>query len=162
MTTPAHPPGPLTDCCQSCNNELFTEWDASIGMNRQWCETCTPRNLPLPDSGSRTQFTTGAVRDAMPGKGLPSMIPPCAIRALARLYEDGCAKYGRHNWMKGIPLSRYQDAIIRHTLQAGEGMQDQDHLASVMWNAAGWMWTLGEIESGRLPKELNDLPYYKA
>jgi hypothetical protein len=31
-----------------------------------------------------------------------------------------------------------------------------------MWNAAGWMWTLGEIESGRLPKELNDLPYYKA
>ena len=37
----------------------------------------------LPDSGSRSEFTTGAVRDAMSGKGLPSLIPPEAIRRLA-------------------------------------------------------------------------------
>ena len=110
----------------------------------------------LPDSGSRTKFATGAVRDAMEGKGLPHLI---ALRAIAKLYEDGAKKYGRHNWSKGVDLSRYQDAIMRHTLQAAEGLTDQNHLASIMWNAAGWMWTEDQIKKGNLPKELDDLPY---
>lgn len=115
----------------------------------------------LPDSGDRTQFDTGAVRDAMSGKGLPSLIPPEAIRRCARRFEDGANKYGLHNWMKGIPLSRYQDAITRHTLAAAEGQTDEDHLGAVLWNAAAWVWTQDEIEAGRLPESLDDRPYRK-
>jgi len=115
----------------------------------------------LPDSGDRTQFGTGAVRDAMSGKGLPSLIPPEAIRRCARRFEDGANKYGLHNWMKGIPLSRYQDAITRHTLAAAEGQTDEDHLGAVLWNAAAWVWTQDEIEAGRLPESLDDRPYRK-
>lgn len=115
----------------------------------------------LPDSGDRTQFGTGAVRDAMNGKGLPSLIPPEAIRRCARRFEDGANKYGLHNWMKGIPLSRYQDAITRHTLAAAEGQTDEDHLGAVLWNAAAWVWTQDEIEAGRLPESLDDRPYRK-
>jgi len=48
----------------------------------------------LPDTGSRTAFDTGAVRDSMQGKGLPSMIPTCAIMAMAKRFEDGATKYG--------------------------------------------------------------------
>lgn len=113
----------------------------------------------LPDSGERTEFGTGAVRDAAPGKGLPSAIPPVAIRKLAKRFEDGAAKYGARNWMKGIPLSRYQDAILRHTLQAAEGDASEDHLGAVLWNAAAWAWTEEQIQAGKLPAELDDLPF---
>lgn len=113
----------------------------------------------LPDSGQRSEFVTGAVRDGSLGKGLPSLIPPVAIRSLAKRFEDGATKYGRDNWQKGIPLSRYVDAIFRHTLAAAEGEGDEDHLGAVLWNAAAWMYTAKMIDEGRLPSELNDLPY---
>lgn len=118
-----------------------------------------PKTDALPDSGDRTNFSTGAVRDAMQGKGLPSLIPPQAIIRLARRFEDGAEKYSRNNWMKGIPLSRFQDAIQRHLLAAAEGKTDEDHLGAVLWNAAAWIWTEDEIAAGRLPAELDDLPY---
>jgi hypothetical protein len=113
----------------------------------------------LPDSGARSEFTTGAVRDASIGKGLPSLIPPVAIRKLARRFEDGATKYGRDNWMKGIPLSRYVDAIYRHTMAAVEGQQDEDHIGAILWNAAAWAWTEEAILDGRLPSSLIDLAY---
>jgi hypothetical protein len=113
----------------------------------------------LPDTGTRSEFTTGAVRDAMSGKGLPSQIPPEAIRRLALRFEDGASKYGVQNWMQGIPLSRYVDAISRHTLAAAEGLDDEDHLGAVLWNSAAWIWTERQIIEGRLPAELDDLPF---
>jgi hypothetical protein len=113
----------------------------------------------LPDTGTRSEFATGAVRDAMSGKGLPAQIPPEAIRRLALRFEDGASKYGVQNWMRGIPLSRYVDAIIRHTLAAAEGQDDEDHLGAVLWNAAAWIWTERQIIEGRLPAELDDLPF---
>lgn len=120
----------------------------------------------LPDSGGRTEFATGAVRDAMAGKGQPSRIPPDFIRSVARRYEDGAAKYpdsnGKPNWMHGIPLSRYLDAICRHSLQMAEGDTTEDHVGAVGWNAASFQWTLAQIEAGKLPKELDDRHYQKA
>ena len=113
----------------------------------------------LPDSGERTEFDTGAERDASEGKGLPSCIPPTAIRSLALRFEDGASKYTRDNWLKGIPLSRYQDAIIRHTLAAAEGQTDEDHLGAVLWNAAAWIETERRINAGQLPQSLDDLTY---
>jgi hypothetical protein len=118
----------------------------------------------IPDSGSRTNFDTGAVRDASIGKGLPSRIPPVALRKLAKRFEDGAVKYpdGKSgpNWMIGIPMSRFYDAIVRHSMQAAEGNTDEDHIGAVLWNAAAWAWTESEIEAGRLPIELNDLPFH--
>lgn len=113
----------------------------------------------LPSSGAMTNFATGAVRDAMEGKGFPSQIPPIAIRKMAKRFEDGAKKYGPGNWMKGIPLSRYQDAITRHTLQAAEGDTTEDHLGAVLWNAAAWAWTEEQILNGSLPATLDDLPF---
>lgn len=113
----------------------------------------------LPDTGGRSEFETGAVRDSMSGKGIPSLIPPTAIRRLALRFEQGALKYGRDNWQRGIPLSRYLDAIIRHALAASEGQEDEDHLGAVLWNAAAWCWTAEAIAAGRLPDSLDDLAY---
>lgn len=114
----------------------------------------------LPDTGARTNFESGAVRDASIGKGLPSHIPPIAIRAIAKRFEDGARKYSHLNWMKGINLSRYVDAIYRHTMSWSEGKTDEDHAGAVLWNMATAMWTLEAIQLGKLPAELNDLPYF--
>jgi hypothetical protein len=113
----------------------------------------------LPDSGERSEFVTGAVRDASEGKGIPSEIPPEAIRRLAARFEQGAQKYARGNWRKGIPLSRYFDAITRHALAAAEGRTDEDHLAGVLFNAVAWLWTEDMINAGKLPAELDDLPF---
>ena len=111
----------------------------------------------LPDSGSRTAFDTGAVRDSMRGKGLPSMIPTCAIISMAKRFEDGASKYGPDNWRKGIPTSRYCDAAYRHLMQCRDGETSEDHFGAVLWNIACWMWTLKAISKKKLPKELDDI-----
>lgn len=115
----------------------------------------------LPDSGKRSEFVTGAVRDAAEGKGLPSCIPPCALRAMAKRFEDGAKKYQKHNWMRGIPLSKYHDSASRHLLQLAEGDTSEDHAGAVLWNVACWLWTQEAIATGKLPKELNDLPFHE-
>lgn len=114
-------------------------------------------NNKLPDSGERSIFETGAVRDAMQGKGCPSLLPIDALRAAAKRFEDGAEKYGRNNWEKGIPLSRYADSLYRHLWQFMEGDAAEDHGGAVIWNAMCMVQTKHWIENGKLPKELNDL-----
>lgn len=111
----------------------------------------------LPSTGKMSKFGTGAVRDAMEGKGLPSMIPTCALKSLAKRFEDGCTKYGRDNWLKGIPLSRYCDSTYRHLWALRDGKTDEDHFGAVLWNIACWQKTKNMIDSNLLPQELNDL-----
>lgn len=114
-------------------------------------------NINLPDSGERTNFNSGAVRDAMEGKGLPSLLPIDALRRASLRFEGGAKKYGRDNWKKGIPLSRYVDAIYRHLWAFMEGEEGEDHGGAVIWNAMCLVQTKDEIDKGNMPKELNDL-----
>lgn len=118
-----------------------------------------PVDPSLPDSGARTQFATGAVRENKAGKGRFADIPPCALRSLAKRFQDGEPAHGRGNWMKGLPLSSYQDSATRHILEAAQGHTDEDHFGAALWNIAAWQWTEQEIEAGRLPKSLDDLPF---
>lgn len=111
----------------------------------------------LPDSGARTAFDTGAVRDSNKGKGIPSLIPTIAIKSIAKRFEDGAEKYDRDNWKKGIPLSRYCDSAYRHLMACRDGETDEDHFGAVMWNMACWLETKRMIATKELPEELNDL-----
>lgn len=111
----------------------------------------------LPDSGERSEFDTGAVRDAMSGKGMPSCIPTEALRAVARRFEDGATKYGKDNWRKGIPMSRYIDSIYRHLWAYMDGDATEDHGGAVIWNAMCLVETRAMIDAGTLPETLNDL-----
>ena len=119
-------------------------------------DSANPR--ALPDTGARSEFETGAVRDASIGKGFFYMIPQEAEARVARRFEDGATKYGPDNWRKGIPLSRYYDAIRRHLAKWALGHVEEDHLGAVGWNFCAAVWTEREIYAGRLPSSLNDLP----
>jgi len=111
----------------------------------------------LPDSGARSEFSSGAVRDAMEGKGIPSLIPLDALRAVSRRFEAGAAKYTDRNWEKGIPCSRYVDSLMRHLWSMMEGDTDEDHGGALIWNAMCLYQTLHWIEEGKLSQALNDL-----
>jgi hypothetical protein len=111
----------------------------------------------IPDSGERSEFNTGAVRDASVGKGIPSAIPPRALLKLARRFEDGAAKYKRDNWKQGIPLSRYVDSLYRHLWAFMDGDDTEDHLGAIIWNAVCLSETADLITDGVLPVELKDI-----
>lgn len=110
------------------------------------------------DSGARQEFDTGAVRDIQEGKGRFDLIPTLPIRRLAQLYERGAIKYGDNNWQKGIPLMRYIDSLERHVNSLKAGEPTEDHAIAIVWNAFGYIWTLNEIQHGRLPAELDNRP----
>lgn len=111
----------------------------------------------LPDTGSRRSWDTGAVRDASEGKPEITQIYPEALLRLAKRGTDGAKKYEDYNFTKGIPLKTYVDSLYRH-LAAYQSMDtSEDHLAAIMWNAMGLMFTEDRIGDGVLPPELDDL-----
>jgi hypothetical protein len=105
-----------------------------------------------------TELPTGSRRDNRKGKGRYDLLPPYVRRRDAVHMENGAEKYGERNWEKGQPLSFYLDSASRHLDDLILGKIDEDHAAAARWNIACYMWTLNEIEHGRLPKELDDRP----
>lgn len=94
---------------------------------------------PIKDSGERTQFASGAVRDMHEGKGDMASIPWEAILRLSKHYENGAKKYERWNYRKGINLSSYIDSACRHLAKYQCGCDDEDHLAAAAFNVLGAM-----------------------
>ena len=112
----------------------------------------------IKDSGIRTKFITGAVRDAQEGKGRLDLLPVRALIEVAKVMEEGAKKYAARNWEKGIPTHRFMDSGLRHAMKDLRGDRDEPHLAMCCWNFLCCLDTRMRIEEGLLPEELNDLP----
>ena len=112
----------------------------------------------LKDSGERQKFNTGAVRDTQEGKGRFDLLPPAAIFAVARVFEEGAKKYDARNFEIGMPVSRFIDSALRHIFKHLEGFRDEPHMAQAAWNLLAYIHTATMIERGILSEELNDLP----
>ncbi len=112
--------------------------------------------MTFKDSGQRSEFATGAVRDIATNKGRFDLLPFGAIRQLARVMEAGCAKYGDRNWERGIPMWRYLDSALRHLGCLLSGMIDEPHGPMALWNLACLLQTEIWIREGRLPASLRD------
>lgn len=108
----------------------------------------------IQDTGDRTLFNTGAVRDMHEGKGRFDLIEPEMLFRLARHYEAGAKKYDERNWEKGIPVHCCVDSAIRHLIKYLQGWTDEDHLAAVVWNVSAIM----RYEADER-KDLLDLPW---
>lgn len=138
--------------CYSCNAE--ENWEADdVDHEKHWpCNSPDRDEWEIQDSGNRTQFETGAVRDMHEGKGRCDLLPPNALLRLARHFEEGCLKYGDRNWEKGIPCSSFLDSALRHIFKYMDGMNDEDHLIAAVWNLV----CLVETEIKR--PEMQDIP----
>ena len=96
----------------------------------------------IKDSGERTTFDTGAVRDLHgENKGRFDLLPMCVLMRLARHYAAGAEKYTERNWEKGIPCHSYADSAFRHLVKYMDGWKDEDHLIAAIWNLCGLAWT---------------------
>ena len=93
----------------------------------------------LEDSGNRSEYKTGAVRDIQTGKGRFDLLSPYALRRLAIHYERGAEKYGDSNWQKGIPTSHCFSSAVRHLFRWLAGDRKEDHLAAALWNICAIM-----------------------
>ena len=107
----------------------------------------------IKDSGERTEFETGAVRDMHEGKGDMLSMPWAALLRVSRHYETGAKKYGRYNYLKGIPVSSFIDSAIRHLAKYVAGYDDEDHLSAAAFNI------LGAIQMEEHCSDMCDLPW---
>lgn len=94
----------------------------------------------IKDSGNRTAFNSGAVRDMKKGKGRFDLLPFCTIMRLAKHYEAGAEKYGVRNWELGVDAYSCMDSGLRHLMKWHEGWDDEDHLIAAIWNLIALAW----------------------
>ena len=106
----------------------------------------------IKDSGNRTEFESGAVRDCKIGVGRMDLLPVTAIIELSKHCEAGALKYGERNVDKGIPQHSLVDSGLRHLCKYLRGDTDENHLVAAAWNV---MWAL---EQEYTKPELIDLP----
>ena len=116
------------------------------------------KDYKLKDSGQRSKFKTGAVRDIRENKGRFDLISPIFLQRLAIVCEKGGKKYNDRNWEKGMPFMHYIDCAERHINDYKEGKRDEDHIIQSAWNLHCACHTLEMIERGLLPRELDDRP----
>lgn len=105
----------------------------------------------IKDSGERTEFKTGAVRDMKRGVGRMDLLPWYGIMEVSKHCEEGAEKYGEHNVDKGIPLHSLCDSAARHLAKFIAGETDEDHLRAAAWNL---LWALNQRKTH---PELDDL-----
>lgn len=141
--------------CPSCRE--ITKYVPSEG--RHICICCgwaEPKPAPvypnIKDSGNRTHFPTGAVRDMHTGKGRYDLMPWLAIHELALHCEAGAIKYGERNVDKGMPIHSLIDSAVRHLSCYLRGMKDEPHLRAAMWNVA---WA---IDMEKNHPDMQDIP----
>ena len=107
----------------------------------------------IKDSGDRTKFGTGAVRDMHVGKGRMDLLPWAAIIEVSKHCEEGALKYGEHNVDKGIPQHSLCDSAMRHLVKYMRGDTDEPHLRAAAWNL---IWALNQTVEH---PELVDVPW---
>lgn len=126
------------------------------GSLSEMCASCfkekVETTLAIKDSGNRTEFKTGAVRDIQTGKGRYDLLPWEAIHEMAIHCEQGAIKYGERNVEKGIPIHSCIDSAFRHLSRYMQGHRDEPHLRAAMWNIAWAIWM--EIKR----PEMQDIP----
>jgi hypothetical protein len=110
-------------------------------------------NMTIKDSGERTAFSTGSVRDYKEGVGRMDLLPWAAIMEVSKHCENGAKKYGEHNVDKGIPTHSFCDSAARHLAKYIDGWEDEPHLLAAAWNL---LWC---IQMELKHPELCDVPW---
>lgn len=95
----------------------------------------------VKDSGDRTQFASGMVRDTTAAKIDYSLcLDGPLMERLAAHLTKGAQKYAARNWMLATgqeELERFRTSAARHFMQWWRGDQDEDHFAAVVFNLNG-------------------------
>ena len=139
--------------CLSCEHGDKCTLYMATGITR--CNDYKKKKSEIKDSGERTAFPTGSVRDMHEGKGRMDLLPWAAIMEVSKHCEAGAKKYGEHNVDRGIPTSSLCDSGMRHLAKYLDGWTDEPHLLAAAWNL---LWA---IEMEIKHPECVDTPWKK-
>ena len=139
--------------CLSCEYGDKCTLYMATGITR--CNDYKKKKQEIKDSGERTVFQTGSVRDMHEGKGRMDLLPWAAIMEVSKHCEAGAKKYGEHNVDRGIPTSSLCDSGMRHLAKYLDGWTDEPHLLAAAWNL---LWA---IEMEIKHPECVDTPWKK-
>lgn len=95
------------------------------------------------------QSSTGAVRSSDTAKYSFTSLPMIGLLALARTAGEGAEKYGRFNYLRGLPIHETLDHVFRHLVMYCAGDRSEAHLAHAAWGL------LNAIQEGVLRPEAN-------
>ena len=130
---------------------IYCGWDRAPISNCAWSADLKEKTNTIKDSGERTVYPNGFVRDMHTGKGRMDLLPWNAIIELSKHCENGAIKYGEHNVDRGCLYHSLVDSGARHLAKWIAGIQDESHLLSACWNL---MWLLEETITR---PDLNDM-----
>ena len=82
-----------------------------------------------------THFDSGAVRSADVSEYSFTSLPMIGLLALARTAGEGAAKYGRFNYLRGMPIHDLLEHIAVHWTLYNAGDRSEPHLAHLAWGA---------------------------
>jgi hypothetical protein len=82
---------------------------------------------------SDTKFATGAVRSADAAKFSFTSLPMVGLLALARTAGEGAEKYGRLNYLQGMPVHDLLEHTFKHLVMYNAGDRSEPHLAHAAW-----------------------------
>ena len=109
------------------------------------------------DSGARSEYSSGMVRDLSQGKARFDLLIPLDVpyreqllTRFAELMARGAVKYNVRNWEKASgqeELARFKESALRHMMQWICGETDEDHAAAVLFNITAYETTLYKINS---------------
>lgn len=103
---------------------------------------------PKASEGDR-EFDTGARRSKDADATRYDLITPIGLRAVAETYAEGAAKYGAHNWLRGMPVHDLLNHALRHIFMFLSGDRSEPHLPHAAWGL------LAAIHSNEMWPELN-------
>jgi len=93
----------------------------------------------------KRKFKTGAVRDTDENKeDYIESISWLTLRRYALYMKSKEKKYGRGNWIKGIPIEEYEKSLVRHLQKYISNKyygtkieEEEDHLSAMLFNLQG-------------------------
>ena len=116
----------------------------------------SPEQFETHDSGERSEFSTGMVRDTDTGKTRYDLLLPldCKRPLLVRwaeLLTRGSIKYARRNWEKAATreeYTRFKQSAWRHFFQYMLDVDDgEDHAAAIIFNVQGMEYVKERLDA---------------
>lgn len=116
------------------------------------------KKFEIKDSGDRTAYDSGMVRDLNTNKERFDLLFPIGvpydeqmITRFAKHLTTGANKYAERNWEKANGEKEMQDfkrSAWRHFVKWNLGMEDEDHAAGVWFNIMGYETTKYKLNNG--------------
>jgi hypothetical protein len=103
----------------------------------------------MSDSTEVKEFSTGAIRSSDRSHLDFTSMPLIGLIGVAKTAEEGAAKYGRYNYMKGMPVPDLINHGLGHWIMYLLGDRSEPHLEHAAW--AG----LAAVQSSVLDPELS-------